>query len=80
MPGVNIGDGAVVAARAVVTKDVPPYSVVGGNPANVLKCRFGEAEVERLLRIKWWDWDAAKVTRNLDKIRAGDVEALARAV
>lgn len=76
MPGVTIGDGAIVAARAVVTKDVPPYAMVGGSPAHVLKMRFPPDAVQRLLAVGWWHWDAAKVTRNLEKIVGGDIFAL----
>jgi virginiamycin A acetyltransferase len=76
MPGVRIGDGAIVASRSVVVSDLPPYSVAGGNPAKVLRRRFDDAVIEDLLRIAWWDWDAAKITRNLERIVAGDVEAL----
>lgn len=57
MPGVKIGDGAVVAAESVVTKDVLPYSVVGGNPARVLKHRHSSEDVKSLMHIRWWDWD-----------------------
>jgi virginiamycin A acetyltransferase len=76
MPGVNIGHGAIVAARSVVTTDVPPYTIVGGNPARVVKPRFDETTVSRLLRIAWWDWDAARVTRHLEQIVGTDLEAL----
>jgi virginiamycin A acetyltransferase len=76
MPGVTIGHGAIVAARSVVTGDVPPYAIVGGNPARVLKSRYDEATVARLLRIAWWDWDAARVTRHLEQIVGTDLEAL----
>lgn len=79
MPGVKIGDGAVVATRAVVTKDVPPYHIVGGNPARSLRARFDEATIEALLEIRWWDWDAAKITRNLAAICGADIERLRRA-
>lgn len=79
MPGLTIGDGAIVATGAVVTRDVPPYAIVGGNPAAVLRSRFDPATVERLRAIAWWDWDSAKVTRNVRHICAGDVEALERA-
>ncbi|WP_275666539.1 CatB-related O-acetyltransferase [Laribacter hongkongensis] len=61
MSGVNIGDGAVIAANAVVTKDVPPYAIVAGNPARVVKFRFSHEIVDCLLRIKWWDWPVEKV-------------------
>ena len=60
-------------------RDVPPYAIVGGNPAAVLRSRFDPATVERLRTIAWWDWDSAKVTRNVRHICAGDVEALERA-
>lgn len=83
MPGVEVGDGAVVASRAVVTKDVPPYSVVGGNPAQVIRRRFDEATVEALLEMRWWDWAVEDITRNLpaicgarlDDLTAGPTEA-----
>lgn len=61
MPGVTIGSGAVIAARAVVTKNVEPYAVVGGNPAEVIKYRFSEHEIEKLLEMKWWEWAEEKV-------------------
>lgn len=79
MPGVTIGDGAIVATASVVTRDVPPYAVVGGNPATVIRMRFDAATVERLLALAWWDWDAGKVTRNVRAICGGDIEALERA-
>ncbi|PTX15077.1 chloramphenicol O-acetyltransferase type B [Pontibacter mucosus] len=57
MPGVKIGDGAVIGSRALVTKDVEPYAIVGGNPAKIIKKRFEEEHIQMLLEMKWWDWD-----------------------
>ncbi len=65
MRGVTIGDGAVIAANSVVTKNVNPYSIVGGNPAKHIKYRFNENIIAALLRINWWDWDEEKIRRNL---------------
>lgn len=79
MPGITIGDGAVVATSAVVTKDVPPYAIVGGNPATVLRYRFGPDTIARLLALRWWDWEPAKIARNVALLCAGDIEALERA-
>ncbi len=76
MPGVAIGDGAIVAARSVVTHDVPAYAVAAGNPARVVKMRFDAATVKRLLEIAWWEWPADKIGRNLDAIRGGDLSRL----
>lgn len=76
LPGVSIGDGAIVASLAVVSRDVEPYAVVAGNPARVVRKRFDARTVERLLAVAWWHWPAEKITRNLDLIRGGDVEAL----
>ncbi|ACV27293.1 transferase hexapeptide repeat protein [Kangiella koreensis DSM 16069] len=79
MPGVSIGDGAIVASKSVVTADVPAYSIVGGNPAKVLKLRFDEATIEKLLSIAWWNWSAEKITENLEAIVNSDIEALSKA-
>ena len=79
MPGVKVGDGAVIGSLSVVAKDVPPYAIVAGNPARIVKARFDEATVERLLAIAWWNWPAEKITRNLAAIKGADVDALERA-
>lgn len=73
MSGITIGDGAVVAAGAVVTRDVPPYAMVGGNPARLIKARFDEETVAALLRIRWWDWPHDKVLAHVDQLNAPDV-------
>ena len=64
LSGVTIGDGAVIAANSVVTKDVPPYAIVGGSPAKVIKYRFSEEIIKRLQDLKWWEWDIEKIKRN----------------
>jgi len=79
LPGVTIGNGAIVAACAVVTQDVPPYAVVAGNPARVVKRRFSPDDVARLERAAWWDWPVARLAENLDLVMRGDVDALIRA-
>jgi virginiamycin A acetyltransferase len=80
MPGVHIGSGAIVAAQSVVTGEVPPYAVVGGNPARVIRQRFPADIVASLLEIAWWNWSIDKITRNVGTIVAGDIEALRSAV
>ncbi len=80
LPGVRIGHGAVVAAASVVTADVAPYAIVAGNPARLIRHRFGEADVARLLRAAWWDWPIALVTEHARAIMAGtpaDLERIA---
>lgn len=74
--GVSIGDGAIIAARAVVVKDVPPYSIVAGNPAKVVKKRFDDATINRLLHIAWWNWDIEKINRHLSLICSLNIDGL----
>ena len=76
MPGVNIGDGAIIAAKAVVSKDVEPYTIVGGSPAKVIRKRFCDSDIKKLQEIKWWNWDVELIRNNLDVICSPDIEAL----
>ncbi|MEO1006662.1 MAG: Vat family streptogramin A O-acetyltransferase, partial [Cyanobacteria bacterium J06638_38] len=78
MPGVTIGDGAIIAAKSVVTKEVSPYTIIGGNPAKMIRQRFDDETIQALLEIAWWNWSIDKITQNLEKIVAADLEALKR--
>jgi len=76
MPGVHIADGAIVATRSVVVTDIPAYAIVGGNPAKVIRRRFPDEIVAALLDIAWWDWSVTKISQNLERIMAADIDAL----
>jgi virginiamycin A acetyltransferase len=78
MPGVTIADGAIVAAKSVVVSDVPPYTIVGGNPVRVIRQRFADEVVAALLEIAWWDWSIATISQSLEAIVAADIDALRR--
>lgn len=78
MPGVTIGDGAIVAAGSVVVSDAPDYHIIGGNPAKILKPRFDAETIARLQEIRWWDWPTEKIESKLDALRARDLDLLER--
>ncbi|OWP77070.1 CatB-related O-acetyltransferase [Flavobacterium oreochromis] len=76
MAGVTIGDGAIIATNSTVTKDVAPYSIVGGNPAQLIRKRFSEEIIAELLRIEWWHWDIEKITQNVQLLTSNAIEKL----
>lgn len=76
LPGISIGDGAVVGAGSIVTKDIEPYSIVAGNPAKVLRKRFCKEDVDSLMGIKWWDFPYCKIKENIDIFRDSDVKKI----
>ena len=76
LAGVTIGDGSVIGSRAVVTKDIPPYTIAGGVPAKPIRKRFSDDVAARLQELRWWDWDEEKIRRNIPAIQSGDIDAL----
>lgn len=76
MPGIHIGDGAIIATNAVVTKDVPSYSIVGGTPAKLIRYRFDEEKIDILNTLKWWEWDIEKITEFIPVLTSNNRDAL----
>nr|WP_317196670.1 CatB-related O-acetyltransferase [Carboxylicivirga linearis] len=76
MPGVTVGDGSVIASNSTVTKDVEPYTIVGGNPAKTIRKRFSDEQIEILLQLQWWDWNIEKITQAVQILTGDDIKAL----
>ena len=74
MPGVQVGDGAIIASKSVVVRDVAPYSIVGGNPASEIKKRFSDEQIAALLKLRWWDWPIEKISKQVSSLTANSVE------
>ena len=80
MAGVKVGDGAIIATNATVTKDVEPYTVVGGNPAKEIRKRFTPEQIKILLELQWWNWKIEKITANVHHLTSNNIDALAAAL
>lgn len=78
MPGITVGDGAILGANSVITKDVEPYTIVGGNPAKEIRKRFDAETIQFLCTLEWWHWDVAKITQHLDLLTRGNASELRR--
>ena len=76
MPGIKIGDGAIIASNTNVTRDVEPYTIVGGNPSKEIKKRFSKVKIEQLLALQWWNWSIEKITKNVQHLTGGDLDKL----
>jgi len=76
MPGVRIGNGAIIASGSVVVDDIPDYAIAGGNPARVIRRRYGDADVSRLLALAWWDWPSEHITEHIRTIMSGSIDEL----
>lgn len=76
MAGVTIGDGAIIATNSTVTKNVAPYTIVGGNPAREIKKRFSDQKIAKLLEIKWWNWDSDKINKNIHLLTGNNIDEL----
>jgi virginiamycin A acetyltransferase len=80
MQGITIGDGAIIGTNSLVTKDVEPYSIVGGNPARLIRKRFNDETIEFLLHLSWWNWEIEKITHHLKAITEGDIAELKKLI
>jgi len=76
MQGITIGDGAIIGTNSLVTRNVEPYTIVGGNPAKLIRKRFSDKDIDALVKLAWWDWPIEKITESLPAIVAGDIQAL----
>lgn len=78
LPGVHIGDGAIIGANSVVSSNIPPYTIAAGNPCRVIRPRFNQELTDYLLGLRWWDWKPEKIFRNLEALCSGDLELIRR--